>query len=148
MTPNTDFEVLEHPADLLVRAYGNSIEGAFINAARAMYSSLFDLERVEWNDGDRGGVLEFAAEDLEGLLQAFLDELLYHFEVHRRMYRPKEASISHKGEGYSMSFTYDATATYNPNKHGMGTEIKAVTYHMMEVGKVGDRFYVQVLFDI
>ena len=141
------FEVLEHPADLLIRAYGETLEGAFLNAAWALYAHLFEAGSVEWMGED--GKLEFEAEDLDALLQGFLDELLYHFEVHRRIYRPKDASIFQRNGTYILVFTYGGTTTYDPEKHGIGTEIKAVTYHMMEVGKRKEGgFYVQVLFDI
>jgi SHS2 domain-containing protein len=36
---------------------------------------------------------------------------------------------------------------YNTKKHQMGVEIKAVTYHMLQVHET-DPVFVQVLFDI
>ncbi|MCX6820862.1 MAG: archease, partial [Candidatus Aenigmarchaeota archaeon] len=36
----------------------------------------------------------------------------------------------------------------DPKKHEMRGEVKAVTYHKMEIGKDGEYYRVQVIFDV
>ena len=36
----------------------------------------------------------------------------------------------------------------DPEKHVIANEIKAVTYHMLEIGQEDDQYFVKVLFDI
>jgi SHS2 domain-containing protein len=42
-----EFEQFEHKADIGVRGYGKNIEEAFENGARAMFSVMVNLKKVE-----------------------------------------------------------------------------------------------------
>ena len=67
------FEIVDHTADVGVRAYGATPEELFANAALGMFSIIGDVERVaprETRD------VRAEAEDVALLLAAFLGELL------------------------------------------------------------------------
>ena len=68
------FEILPHTADVGFRAAGESLADVFETAARAMFSIEYDLSTV---DVEEERNVEAEADDLEGLLEAWLSELLW-----------------------------------------------------------------------
>lgn len=142
-----EYEVLDHPADLLMKAYGKTLEEAFINIAMGMYDQMLNYNNVMFNDD--AGSFTIIAQDMEGLLQRYLDELLFIFETEGMIFNITEVDINTKDKKTpNLKAKYAGTARYKPEIHGIGIEIKAVTYHMIEIGKSADGYYVQVLFDI
>jgi len=62
------FELLPHPSDMGVRGIGETPEEAFAEAARAMFSLMADLERVEPKDAIP---FKVEADSLENLFVSF-----------------------------------------------------------------------------
>jgi len=132
------FEVLDHTADALLRAYGESIEECFANAAIGMFDIIVDLSTVECVGES---MIIVKNDDREGLLVDFLTELIYLYEVERVL--PCDVSVEmQKGE---LRATIKGEAI-DPARHRIKTEIKAVTYHMLEINE--EKGFVQVLFDL
>lgn len=132
------FEVLDHTADALLRAYGESIEECFANAAIGMFDIIADLSTVECVGES---MIIVKNDDREGLLVDFLTELIYLYEVERVL--PCDVSVEmQKGE---LRATIKGE-TIDPARHRIKTEIKAVTYHMLEINE--EKGFVQVLFDL
>jgi SHS2 domain-containing protein len=75
MTPG--FELVEHTADVGVRAWGDTVEAAFEQAALGMFSLEYEPGDVRAGEERR---LEIEAPGAELLLAAWLNELLYIFE--------------------------------------------------------------------
>ncbi len=71
------FELIEHTADVGVHAWGPRREDVFAQAARGMLSLVVDEATVS---GRERYVVEVEAVDLELLLAAWLNELLYFVE--------------------------------------------------------------------
>lgn len=136
------FEIIEHTADVGIRAWGDSIEEAFENVALGMFSIIGDVDKV-----DVVGEAEVRVEneDIEGLLVDWLSELLYLFDTERIFLGKFKVSIEKLGEKYMLKGRVYGEK-YDPKKHGMGVEIKAVTYHMLSVDT--EKNEVKVLFDI
>ena len=133
------YELIEHTADVGIKAYGNTISEAFQNAATAMFDIITDKSKIE-SKGQYN--IELEAADLEQLLVDFLSELLflsgannYVFGSFNVKIKDKRLTAEVKGE------------EFNIKKHKMGVEIKAVTYHMLEVN-TKPPIHAQVLFDI
>jgi SHS2 domain-containing protein len=133
------YELIEHTADVGVKAYGTTLAEAFEHAAEGMFDIITDESTIN-PIGEYNIILD--APDLEQLLVDWLSQLLFlngaynlvfsHFKV-----TLKDTHLSAQVSG----------ETYDTQKHRMGVEIKAVTYHMLQVHKK-DPVYVQVLFDI
>lgn len=132
------FELLDHTADILVRAFGDTIEQCYANAAYAMFEQMVDIATI-----DPVGEMEIIIEGVEKeeLLYELLSELLYIHEVDRVVFSEFEVSFKEGGlrcvvRGEELDL----------GKHGPKIEIKAVTYHMLEVNE--EQPSVTVLFDI
>jgi SHS2 domain-containing protein len=68
------YELLEHTADVMLKAHGATLEECFENAAYALFDQMVHASRIE----PRTEIsFEVKGDDLESLLYAFLSEFLY-----------------------------------------------------------------------
>ena len=133
------FELIEHTADVGIKAFGETLSESFENAAKGMFEIISDSNINEVGEHH----IEIKSQNIEQLLVDFLSELLYIHTVEYIMFNRCEVEIN-KGE-----FSLNANVfgeNFDEKKHEI-TEIKAVTYHMLKVEKK-DLWTVQVLFDI
>lgn len=132
------YELLEHTADVMVRAHGKDLEECYSNAAYALFDQMVDVTKVE----TRTEVcFEVEGHDLESLLYNFLSEFLYLHDAKRLVLREFDVRIQGnkvicKARGEPLS----------PSRHGQRHEVKAITYHMLSVDP--DEPSVTVIFDI
>jgi len=135
------YEFIDHTADICVKAYGNTLDETFENAAHAMFDVITDNSEVE-STGEYDITLE--AEELEQLLVDFLSELLFLHSAKNIVFGFFKINIDEKKK---KLFAKVYGEKFDFSKHKTGAEIKAVTYHMLEV-KNKKPFHIQVLFDI
>lgn len=133
------YEYFEHTADVGIRAWGPTLDEAFAQAARGLVANMVDLSRAQ----DVGeATLEVEAETIERLLFRFLEDVLYLFEtrlwvitrVHVALHGDTRLVARLEGEDYDAA------------RHGHVHEIKAMTYHGLEVRR--DPPQVRVIVDI
>jgi SHS2 domain-containing protein len=135
------YETFDHTADIGVRVFGRTVEEVFANAAYALFDQLTDLRKV-----GETATQEISVEgaDREDLLIRWLGELL--FLCQGRGYLFKEFSILHLD---SNSLRANARGEiFDPSRHRFKTEIKAVTYHQVEVKLKDKGWEGKVVFDI
>ena len=135
-----EFEIINHTADVGIRAYGVDISQAFANAARALFSlitELDDVAEVLYRD------IELTAPDEESLLVEWLDELIYLFDVENVVFKRFDIT--------ELSSTRLKARSYGEKvdslRHKLKVGVKAATYHMLKIDR-GDGCQVQILFDI
>ena len=135
------YEFIEHTADVGVKAYGKNLSVAFENAAKAMFDIITDSSEIE-SIGQYD--IELEAPDLEQLLVDFLSKLLFLNSAQNLVFGFFKVELDEKNHRLKAHICGEQ---YTTSKHKMGTEIKAVTYHMLEV-HTAKPYWVQVLFDI
>ena len=135
-----DFEIIEHTADVGIKAYGTDVKEAFVNAARGLFSlitELGDVGEVEHRD------IEMTAPDQESLLVQWLNELIYLFDAENVIFKRFEiiqlSNVELKARAYGEKV--------DSFRHKLKTGVKAATYHMLSIDK-HKGCEVQVLFDI
>jgi SHS2 domain-containing protein len=133
------YELIEHTADVGVKAYGKTVAEAFEHAAEAMFDIITDESTID-SIGEYDILLE--APDHEQLLIDWLSKLLFLNGAENLVFGKFEVSIT----GNRLSARVFGEK-YNNKKNKMGVEIKAVTYHIVKVNEK-DPIFVQVLFDI
>jgi SHS2 domain-containing protein len=134
------FEVFDHTADVGVRAWGPDLPAAFAQAARGLFSLLVPLAAIRETTA-RAVAVE--ASDLESLLVAWLDELLFVFETEGLVFARFAVALP-------SPTTLTATAhgeLFDPERHRGGVVVKATTYHQITVA-AGPPARVQVILDI
>jgi len=135
------YELIDHTADVGVKAYGANLSEAFEHAAKAMFDIVTDNSEIE-NTGQYEIILE--APDLEQLLVDWLSELLFLNSANNLVFGFFKVELDEKKKQLNARVFGEK---FDLSKHKIGMEIKAVTYHMLEVKKKKP-YHVQVLFDI
>jgi len=131
------YEILEHLADLKIRAFGKTKEKIFKNTMIGMFESA----RYEGGDKEIKREIKISSLDLPSLLVDFLSELLYLCEVNKEVYfQIQFKKFSDKEiEGILIG----------KKLKRMGVHIKGVTYHDLDIHQRKDGIWqATVLFDI
>ena len=140
-----EFEILEHTADIGMAAYGKTRKEVFINAAKGMFNIIAGNNR-NLVDNNFSYKVTLRAKDLEDLLVAWLNELLYIGEtklVILNKFGIKGLSNNKiEAEVWGMKINHPCIK--------IEKEIKAVTYHRLEIKKdeKSGLWRAQVIFDI
>ncbi|HDN95434.1 MAG TPA: archease [Thermoplasmatales archaeon] len=134
------FKIIEHTADVGIEAYGETLEKAFENAAKGMFAIITNNGKIE-SKIERKVEIPYEGDD-ELLLVDWLSELLYIHDVENLVFGDFKVKINDKLVGYAYGEKYDR------QKHGYGMQIKAVTYHMLEIKRNKKEVTIKVLFDI
>jgi SHS2 domain-containing protein len=135
------YELIDHTADVGVKAYGKNLSETFENVAKGMFDIITDKSEIE-SIGQYN--IELEAPDLEQLLVDWLSELLYLNSAKNQVFGFFKVKLDEKNNKLNAKIFGEK---FDLSKHKIGAEIKAVTYHMLEV-KNKRPFHVQVLFDI
>jgi len=139
------FEFLEHVADAYVAAYGQSVSEAFQNAALAMFEVMTDTGKVEPKIREEVVVEEG---DEQALLYSWLEQLLLKFEIESKLYSRFDVSeILQTDKGWRLRATIFGEL-FDPAKHESKAEVKAVTYHQMEIGQWNDGYVLKFILDL
>lgn len=122
------FKFFDVTADVGVKAYGATLDEAFENAALAVFEVMCDTAKVKPRMKKK---VTARADDFGGLLREWLTQLLGLKDIHGMMFSRFKVRVDEK------KFTLEAEAWGEETKefHEIKTEVKAVTYHMMEIKK-------------
>ena len=132
------YEVLDHTADLMIKGYGSNLEECYANLAYGMFDQTVDLRDVTPSETREVDVTGFDDEDA---LYSFLSELLF-IEAYENIVL-KEFDVNIDG----LHITCTARGELlDRSKMRIRGEIKAVTFHMMDIDR--DTPSVTVLFDV
>jgi len=135
------YEQFDHTGDVGVKVYGATWEELFANAAYALFDIIADLTQVEPKLERR---VEVSGTDLEALLVKWLSELNFYFVTEQELFAQfdiQELTDTHlravaRGE------------KIDPQRHEVYTEVKAVTYHQLDVKPVNGQWTAQIIFDL
>jgi SHS2 domain-containing protein len=133
------FELLEHTADVGVRARGATLEEAFEQATLGLAEVL-----GAWRPGQGETVaVEVTAGDTAGLLVDWLNEVLWLHET-RGHAAIAGVRVERAGAGRAAgSVTFSSTAP-----PADGTFVKAVTYHRLRVDRDAGGWLAEVYLDV
>ncbi|MEE9224290.1 MAG: archease [Thermoplasmata archaeon] len=132
------YEFIEHTADIGIKAYGETLEESFANAALGMFNVMTDVSKVE-PVGEFDVKVE--SDTLENLLVDWLGELIFLHETQDVLLSEFDVEI----DGLSLDAKVRGE-TIDREKHELKDDVKAVTYHMLEVNQ--EEGYLKVLLDI
>jgi len=133
------YEILEHTADIGIRAFGKDLPELYANAAFGMFEIIFG--RRATNSKERVTV-EVAGVDAENLMVRWLSELL---------------NLSREGWVFGGFKIMDINekklrAECRGQKRHLAskpkTEIKLVTYHGLKVEKDEEEYKAEIIFDV
>jgi len=146
---NNDFELVPHTADIQLRVYGKTLKDFFRNALIGMFQAIGPKSsackkiqgRLVCPDLPEKREIEIISIDLESLLVDFLSEALYLSDINNEAYL--DAKIHEVNEKRIRATVYGVKIT------GFEVvEVKAVTYHDLEVKQVDGVWQADIVFDI
>ncbi len=135
------FEVFDHTADIGLRVRAPDFAAVLAEAARGMFTLIAaDLGpyRVTVEDD-----VVIAGRDRSFLLLDWLDDLLFRFETRRIVFVKFDVHVTDAGITARIG-----GEPVDPTRHRLGREVKAVTYHELDVRDTVDGVEATVIFDI
>ncbi|MCM8779301.1 MAG: archease [Candidatus Omnitrophica bacterium] len=135
------YELLNHTADLGIRVYGKTLKDLFSNSAYAMFDLIADIEKVESKEKIE---IEKSAEDENELLINWLRGLHSYYAVEGYLFKKFRILklTSQEVAGFAEGEKFD------PQKHILKKEIKAVTYHALGIEKEKGLYKTEIIFDV
>ena len=131
MSHKKRFEFQEHTADERVIAYGSTLEEAFENAALALFEVMTDTNTIDKVIHDCYQIEGF---DEPALLYSWLETFIVEFDVNLKVYSKFHVNITKTNEQYQL-MGQAWGETFQSIKHPSRSEVKAITYHEMEINK-------------
>jgi SHS2 domain-containing protein len=129
--------------DAVIEAYGSTLEEAFESAAKALNDTMIDLKGVT---PDREIRIEASGRDLHELLFDWLDKVMLLLVADWIVMSEFSVKIM-QDNGYSLQ-GIAMGEKLNLQKHHYKVEIKAVTYHEMEIRQESSNTIVRFLLDL
>ena len=140
----TPFRYLDHMTDIIVEAFGNTLEDAFANSARGLVNAMFELSDVNPNVEIK---IYANGYDLESLLYNWLEKIILVMLIDNIVISNLKVNISERNGNYSI--IGDATGEHiDLEKHHYKIEIKAVTYHEMSIKEDCTGVTIRFLLDL
>jgi SHS2 domain-containing protein len=133
------FEELAHTADLEIRAWGEDMVSLIRQAAAGMIQ-LSGVEGLAEGISSVKQNISLKAMDYEGLLILFLEELLYRLTEDYMVYEIQKLSIT---SDYTLKAKLKGAQIKSYQR-----DIKAVTYHNLNIRSSADGYEVNIVFDI
>ncbi len=135
------YKIIDHTADFGIQVFGSDAKTLFSNAAIALFDLITDIGSLK---GLEYVNLKISGEDWADLMVNWLREIL--FLWNGRELLVKTAFIeSLTQKNLSAKVTCDP---YSPERHVIKTEIKAVTYHQIQVNSTLTGWEAKIIFDV
>ena len=139
MTRN--YRLIDHTADFGLEIWGDDETALFEEAAKALFDLISDPAAFK---ADHSRSVEVKGDDWPDLMVNWLRELLY-------MFNGEEQIVGNVAVTAINETRLQATVAsddFDPQRHDIKTEIKAVTYHQIDVGPCEGGWRARVIFDI
>jgi SHS2 domain-containing protein len=135
---NSGYVEVDHIADLAIRVWGKDFKTIFTRAAEGLYA-VMRIKFDATSQNDREFILEKHTQDPENLLVDFLNELLYlgendHIYLDSIHFVEKRDVVVVKARTHRIQT--------------IEREVKAVTYHELEIAESDQGLETTITFDI
>lgn len=139
MTAN--YRLIDHTADFGLEIWGVDAAALFEEAATALSDLLAAPLKSK---AGRSDTIDVTGDDWPDLMVNWLRELLYMFNGEERIV---SGVAIHSIEKNRLRATVTSQA-YEPPRHEIRNEIKAVTYHQIDVAPHENGWRARVIFDV
>jgi SHS2 domain-containing protein len=129
-------------ADVAFRAEAENLGELFGLCAQAAFDVMADTKTIEHKYTEE---VELAGENLDELLFDWLAELIYLKDKKSMLFSRFDVEIQ-KNNGYHLKASIWGEPA-DQRKHKVRVDVKAVTYHLLEVKKQDDNWTARVILD-
>ena len=139
------FELIEHTADVGIKARGATLTELFENAARGMFVVIAGEEyKAQGSKIEKKIEINENKDNLEEILVTWLSELLYIFN-REKIYLDNFKISSLNNNGIKAEARGVNIDLY---QNDLYTEIKAVTFHNLKIEEDVEGFSCTIIFDV
>ena len=135
------YKLIDHTADFGIQVLGSDSQELFTNAALALFDVITETDELK---GCNSCNITVSGADWSDLMVNWLREILYLWNGKERLVKSVQI-LSLSENKISAKIYFDA---YKPDRHTIKTEIKAVTYHQIQVKSDPSGWEARVIFDI
>ena len=133
-------KIVEHTADAGIEVEAASLAEAFEEVGKAFTEIVTGGKLTESNNSHS---IKISANNLDSLLVKFISDLIFLFDTENFLVSSARIDI---GSEFVLNGTLFGD-TYNQTVHGYGVEVKAVSYHLLEVFS-GPPSRIKVILDL
>ena len=135
------YNLIDHTADFGIHVFGSDPKELFANAAWAMFDIITEIDQLKGLDSCN---IEVSGYDWPDLMVNWLREVLYLWNGRELLVKSFHI-ISLSENNLSVRVNFDP---FNPDRHIIKTEIKAVTYHQIQVNSNSSGWEAKIIFDV
>lgn len=145
MQMSWEYNFIDHTADIAVEVKGDTIEEMFTASAFAWQESVVEKSWIKLSDEKEINVEELSYEEL---LVRFLDELNFLLSTKKWiMIDINKIEIKNTDDKLKLKAVVTGEK-FDEKKHRLKIEIKAVTFHQMEIKNIDNEYSTRIVFDI
>ncbi len=139
------YTFVDHTADIAVDISASSLEELFSLSAYAWKEVI--CEQVHFSQSDPKHI-ELSSFSIETLLVTFISELNFLFQKkYWLMTTIEEIKISEKEDEFYLTSNLKGSS-FDLSEIKLKAEVKAVTYHQMEIEELNGQVKTRIIFDI
>lgn len=135
------YTLIDHTADLGIKVKGKDLKDLFQNSGYALTHLLTDCEASKRLNPKK---ISIKGNDLEDLMVRWLGEILYLFDGEEQVVSFIKINSISEGSLHALL----KTTPFDPLIHKYLREIKAVTYHQIEVIERDKIWEANIIFDL
>jgi protein archease len=140
------FEIIEHTADVGVRINADGLEELFTIAAQALFH-LIDPKVTDKQAKKDSKEITLTGQTDDDLLVAWLNELISLLFAENFLAQDFEVMIEDLGDDPVLTAAVKGIE-FSPYDNPIDMEIKAATYHNLQIARTDDKFSFDIIFDV
>ncbi len=146
-TASKKFKFLENSvtAELAFEAYGKDLNEVFTNAALATMETMVHLTAVLPKISKP---IKLQNKELKSLLIDFLNELIYYKDAEQIFLSKFDIDVKQKPDGVWLLSAKIHGEPMDRKRHLLRADVKAATYHMLELKKEKAGWTARVVLDV
>ncbi len=138
-----NYQLLDHTADFKLKVKSNSLKNLFINSALALFDIIAEIKpNNSKNRVIKQIKIKKSSQDVETLLVEWLNELLYYFATRELVF------VDFKIVYFDETKIEAVCFAQKNSDFIIKTEVKAVTYHELEIKKNKSGYQAQFILDV
>ena len=139
------YQTIDHTADIAIEISGNSLEDLFRTAYQAWYETVLGSLTITSKGRKR---IKFEADSPEELLVNFINEINYWLMVKKWIPAKIRKLELTDTDGHLNLWVVADGQSLDIKRHVLQVEVKAVTFHQLEIKQIGHNFFTRMVFDV
>lgn len=144
MKNNNNFKYFDTTADIGIEVTSKNMTEAFKNSALATLNLITDIEKIETRITKE---INITSEDEYGLLYDWITELLILLDSENFMASQYNITVTQNKNEHTIQGQITGD-NYDTNKYNYKTEVKAITYHEMNIEESEKNIKIKFIVDL